>query len=275
NEVDNRLSHFGGDNKGLRRDVVEGLIEFLDNHNALVQLLRTTHEKFLDSYVSDFKVRLYNVIGAQEYELPTGDMLGAIVYVAGPEMEMDYDIVIEQCFGQPQRVNKLHTSYMSLQFPLLSIYEEDGYSKEMKLVGGFASSFAADRRLSMKAYYAYFLHDHVTLSTSYQEREDSFNKMCISDIYDAIVPEDSDSSDCGGRLLLPQSFTGGPRYMYAHYLDALAICRVHGNPSFFITFLCNVNWPEISEYMDDFRDEDSSIHKVLAGSRAIWENYSR
>ncbi|GJV01136.1 DNA helicase [Tanacetum coccineum] len=100
------------------------------------------------------------------------------------------------------------------------------------------------------------------------------SEMCISDIYDAIVPEDSDSSDCGGRLILPQSFTSGPRYMYAHYLDALAICRVHGNPSFFITFLCNVNWPEISEYMDDFRDEDSSIHKVLAGSRAIWENYS-
>ena len=40
--------------------------------------------------------------------------------------------------------------------------------------------------------------------------------------------------------------------MYSHYLDALAICRVHGNPSFFITFTCNVNWPEIKEYMQDF-----------------------
>lgn len=40
--------------------------------------------------------------------------------------------------------------------------------------------------------------------------------------------------------------------MYSHYLDALAICRVHGNPSFFITFTCNVNWPEIKEYMQEF-----------------------
>nr|GEU84936.1 DNA helicase [Tanacetum cinerariifolium] len=64
---------------------------------------------------------------------------------------------------------------------------------------------------------------------------------------------DSDGSDCCGRLILPQSFIGGPRYMYAHYLDALAICRVHGNPSYFITFTCNVKWPEIAEYMDDFR----------------------
>ncbi|GJW16859.1 DNA helicase [Tanacetum coccineum] len=106
--------------------------------------------------------------GAHEYELPTGDMLGAIVYEAGFETKIDYDIIIEQC------------------------------------------------------------------------------------IYDAIMRGDSDGSDCGGRLILPQSFIGGPRYMYAHYLDALAICRIHGNPSFFITFTCNVKWPEITEYMDDF-----------------------
>ncbi|GJX30903.1 DNA helicase [Tanacetum coccineum] len=44
----------------------------------------------------------------------------------------------------------------------------------------------------------------------------------------------------------------GPRYMYAHYLDALAICRKLGNPHFFITFTCNVNWPEIIRYMAQF-----------------------
>ncbi|GKD11655.1 DNA helicase [Tanacetum coccineum] len=48
------------------------------------------------------------------------------------------------------------------------------------------------------------------------------------------------------------SFTGGPRYMYAHYLDALAICRKLGNPQFFITFTCNVKWPEIRRYMADY-----------------------
>ncbi|GJY09513.1 hypothetical protein Tco_0377698 [Tanacetum coccineum] len=91
------------------RDIVEGLIELLDNHNALVQLFRTAHEKLLDSEVPPFKVR-------NEY---------------------------------------------------------------------------------------------------------------LSGIYDAITRGDSDGFDCGGRLILPQSFTSGPRYMYAHYLDALAICRVH------------------------------------------------
>ncbi|GJR18593.1 zinc finger, C6HC-type containing protein [Tanacetum coccineum] len=140
NEVDNRMSHFGGDNSDLRRDIVEGLVDLLDTHNGLVQLFRTAREKFQDTHVPNFKVRLYNVVGAQEYELPTGDMLGAIVYETGPEADMDYDIVLEERSGYPQRVNKLHSSYMSMQFPLLFIYGQDGYSKDLKMVDPTRSS---------------------------------------------------------------------------------------------------------------------------------------
>nr|GEY85984.1 helitron helicase-like domain-containing protein [Tanacetum cinerariifolium] len=142
-------------------DIVEGLIDLLDNHNALLKLFRTSREKFADAHIPDFKIRLYNIVGAQEYELPTGDTLGAIVYEAGPKTEMDCDIVIEQRSGYPQRVNKLHPSYMLLQFLLLFIYGEDIYSKELKLVGSFGFSSATDKRLSMKACYAYYLHNRI------------------------------------------------------------------------------------------------------------------
>ncbi|GKA35542.1 DNA helicase [Tanacetum coccineum] len=242
NEVDNRMHHFGGNNSGLRRDIVKGLIELLDNHNALVQLFRTSREKFLESKVSPFKIRLYNVVGAHEYELPTGDMLGAIVYESGSETQMDYDIIIEERLGQPQ------------------------------------SSFDGDKRMTMKAYYSYMLHDRVNsfnylsrtgrlfqqyMVTAFRvvkqiridfirEHQNDIRNEYLFGIYDAIMRGDSDGSDCGGRLISPQSFTCGPCYMYAHYLDALAICRVHGNPSFFITFTCNVKWPEITGYMENF-----------------------
>ncbi|GKA34917.1 DNA helicase, partial [Tanacetum coccineum] len=191
---DNRLSYYGGDNNVLRRDIVEGLIDLLDTHNAL------------------------------EYELPTGDMLGAIVYEPGPESDMNYDIILEERSGHPQRVNKLHPSYMSLQFPLLFIYGEDGYSIDLKM-----------NRID-------FIREH----------QNDIRNEYLSGIYDAIKRGDNDGSNCGSKLILPQSFTSGPRYMYSHYLDALAIYRVHGNPSYFITFTCNVNWPEISEYMVQF-----------------------
>nr|GFA69689.1 helitron helicase-like domain-containing protein [Tanacetum cinerariifolium] len=69
-------------------------------------------EKFQDAHIPNFKVRLYNVIGAREYELPTGDMLGAIVYETGSKSDMDYGIVLKERSGYPQRVNKLHPSYV-------------------------------------------------------------------------------------------------------------------------------------------------------------------
>ncbi|GKA31176.1 DNA helicase [Tanacetum coccineum] len=125
NEVENHMSHFGRDNNRLRRDIFEGLIDLLNAHNAL---------KFEDMHILNFKVWSCNVIDAHEYELPTGYMLGAIVYKTGPKTDMDYDVVLEERLGYPRRVNKLHLSYMSLQFPLLFIYGRDGYSKELRMV---------------------------------------------------------------------------------------------------------------------------------------------
>ncbi|GJT88962.1 DNA helicase [Tanacetum coccineum] len=199
NEVDNRMSHFGGDNSDLRRNI--------------------------DTHAPNFKVRLYNVVGAREYELPTGDMLGAIVYEIGPETDMDYDIVLEERLGYPKRVHDRANSYNYLS--------RTGRLFQQYVVTAFYA--IEQNRID-------FVREH----------QSDIRNEYLSGICDAINRGDSDGSDCGLTLILPQSFTGGPRYMYNHYLDALAICRVHGNPSFFITFTCNVKWPEISEYMAQF-----------------------
>nr|GEW59309.1 hypothetical protein [Tanacetum cinerariifolium] len=174
NEVDNHMTYFGGQNSDLHRDIVEGLIDLLDIHNGLVQLFRTAREKFHDTHVPNFKVRLYNVVGAREYKLPTEDMLGAIVYETGPESDMDYDIVLEERSGYPQHVNKLHPSYMSLQFPLLFIYDQDGYSKDLKMMDPTRSS-SDKKRLTMLAFYSYQLHDR-TNCYNYLSRTVEFQK---------------------------------------------------------------------------------------------------
>ena len=71
-------------------------------------------------------------------------------------------------------------------------------------------------------------------------------------LHDALLKGDFDGHDVGKRTILPASFTGGPRYMHKHYQDALAICRVHGNPQYFVTFTCNVMWPEITRHFKNF-----------------------
>ena len=276
NEVANRLESFQRSGHGLRADIVESLIGILDEHNELVQLFRTARNKMEEANIPQFKVRLFGVVGSRQHELPAGDSIGAIVFEGGPEVQTDFDVVIEQHDRRLKRVNKLNASYMSLQFPMIFLFGEDGYHVGRLLLTS-GSSDEAPKKMTMLRYYSYELHDridqyrlltrsgrlfqqYVTAYCSIEQSRIDYIRQHQNDIrndymaglYDALSRGDRDGSDVGSRTILPSSFTGGPRYMYSHYLDALAICRVYGNPSFFITFTCNVNWPEIEEYMQDF-----------------------
>ncbi|KAK4383912.1 hypothetical protein Sango_3108900 [Sesamum angolense] len=71
----------------------------------------------------------------------------------------------------------------------------------------------------------------------------------------AVVTGDIDAGAIGKRIVLPSSFTGGPRNMMQHYQDSIAICRAIGPPDFFITFTCNPNWPEISRKLLNLPDQ--------------------
>ncbi|GJT97548.1 hypothetical protein Tco_1093066, partial [Tanacetum coccineum] len=77
-------------------EIVEGLIDFLDNHNALVQLFRTARDKYLEANILEFKVKLYNVVVTREYELPTAESIGAIVFGETSSMENDFNLIVEQ-----------------------------------------------------------------------------------------------------------------------------------------------------------------------------------
>lgn len=279
NEVANRLHHFGGGNsRSLKPEIVEQLIQILDTHNELVALFRTARDICNENDVPDFTVRLYNVDGARQYDLPSTDILGAIVFESGPETDTEYDVVIQKKGERPQRINKLHSTYMALQFPLLFVYGQPGYTTKLTLETPRPNG--EKPKMTMKTYYTYQIHERPHLHgllfkggrlfqqyvvsvycALEQERLDfvrakqnDIRSEYLSGIYDAISRGDRSGSDIGKRIILPSSFTGGPRYMYSHYLDALAICRVLGNPQFFITFTCNVKWPEIKRYMRSHPD---------------------
>ena len=60
---------------------------------------------------------------------------------------------------------------------------------------------------------------------------------------------EKEASATGKRIILPSSFTGGPRYMSENRKDAFGICRWAGYPSLFITITCNPRWPEIIRFV--------------------------
>jgi hypothetical protein len=49
----------------------------------------------------------------------------------------------------------------------------------------------------------------------------------------------------GRRIVLPVTFHGSLRFMMQAYQNAMAIVRSLGIPDVFLTFTCNLSWPEI------------------------------
>ncbi|XP_076893525.1 uncharacterized protein LOC143545531 [Bidens hawaiensis] len=217
NEIRNRLTQFNqGEDGDLKEDIVRSIVCILDDHNELVKLFRTARDLCSSNNVPEFHVCLYNSVREMSYDIPVPKTIGAIVHktVSGAN---NFDIVVHQKDDHPQHINKLNSLYMPLQYPLLFIYGQRGWSPNMRL-----------------------------------RSDELFRSEFLQGIYDAMSKGDTEGHSVGRRVILPSSFTGGPRYMYKHYHDALAICRVYGNPQYFITFTCNVKWPEIVRFMSQF-----------------------
>jgi len=64
---------------------------------------------------------------------------------------------------------------------------------------------------------------------------------------DAVGRQDVDTDQLGKLVVLPSSFTGGPRYMHERAQDALTYVRHYGSSDLFVTFTCNPKWQEIQE----------------------------
>jgi hypothetical protein len=70
-----------------------------------------------------------------------------------------------------------------------------------------------------------------------------------ANIYQGLLDQlgTDDVSFAGRMVVLPPSFTGGPRSIVGLYQDALAIVRKFGKPDLFITTTCNPKWKEIRD----------------------------
>ncbi|KAG2217356.1 hypothetical protein INT45_010288 [Circinella minor] len=65
-----------------------------------------------------------------------------------------------------------------------------------------------------------------------------------ADLYN-VIGYNVDLRQIGHSIILPSSFTRGPQYIKQMLHDRLVIIRQRGNPTLFITFMCNLQWPEI------------------------------
>ncbi|PRQ28775.1 putative DNA helicase Pif1, helitron helicase-like domain-containing protein [Rosa chinensis] len=287
NEVLNRLNAIDPthDNINIKLEIIEGLIKMFDEINELVKEFRTIRDKFENRSLPSLNMTILNrqLTDSKQYEEPTSEEIGGLIVGDIGEHNSNRDIIIELNSGKLQRISKIHLKYMSLQYPILFPYGEDGYkiNLQMHQIGG--SSTQKRQKISMRAYITYHIQDRNNEISTLLKGGRLFQQYLV-DAY-ATVEEDrldwirrnqnnfrsetfkhlcaaasagfSKGRDLGQKIILPSSHTGSPRDMINNYQDAMAICRQYGNPDLFITFTCNVKWPEIERYL-----KNMPIYKV-------------
>ena len=82
----------------------------------------------------------------------------------------------------------------------------------------------------------------------YRRNQATIRSDLYNGLYDHVCNGETTCEFVGRRVILPASFTGGPRYMLQQYQDAMAICRWAGTPDLFITMTCNPRWPEVDSH---------------------------
>jgi hypothetical protein len=279
NEVKNRISVMNRSSKhnGIDKDVLQALVQMLDENNILVQSFRMARDRFQGSQVRDFKLRLIGTrsTDGREHNLPSASEIAAII-IGDFDPESGYrDIIVESKEGHLKRINELHPSFMPMQYPLLFPYGEDGFCLGILYREIDGRKKTKRTSVTMREYYAYRLQERESEGKTLHHGRRLFQQFVVdsytcveqsrlryfrdkqkqlrSEVYhglkDAVFRGDTTPASIGKRIVLPSSFTGGPRYMIQCYQDAMAICRWFGYPDLFIRFTCNSKWPEIESFL--------------------------
>lgn len=232
----------------------------LRNINPYVQLFEQVGNLGREN---EYEVQIHNLNGT--YNSPTVNEVGAIATNINGEGR---DIIIRGEDGTIKRISELHSSYDSLQYPLLFPYGSQGWHPNITL-----SRPTATRRLvSCREYYAYHLmkrmntvnalHYGGRLLQQYvvdmylkidEERlrfQRNNQKKLRADSYRGIQEAIRAGENTTGRRILASSYVGGPRHLKGKYQDCMAMVAKYGPPTFFMTFTCNPAWSEILDAIE-------------------------
>ncbi|CAG4984962.1 unnamed protein product [Colias eurytheme] len=202
------------------------------------------------------------------YNAPTTNEV-AVVLV---DQECDKrDIVLRTHDDRLQRISETHRAYDSLQYPLMFCRGEDGYHFAHYNVDPQTGSPNYNKKTSAMQFYSFLIQLRVN-NVSYLHYYRTLLSQFLVDMYAKIETErlvfircnqrklraenyvhlrdamqnDVNAQDVGRMVILPSTFTGGPRYMHERTQDAFCYVRKFGRPDLFITITTNPKWPEIT-----------------------------
>ena len=263
NEIRNRLNLM----QDLDATILENLQNMLNAVNPYIYVFRQIRDIFHTSEIPDVSMVIHSdrTRNLHRYRAPTSSDIAALMIGDGHDIEpSNRDILLHSHEEGLQRISELHPSYDPLHYILLFPKGDDGWHENIPLTGS-----GVRKRVSQMQFYSYRLQvrdgDWIQSANRLFQQYivDQYAKIeqnrlnylrqnqsvLRTDFYqgavDAMHAGDS-ATNVGRRIILPSSFSGGPRQMYQLYQDAMAIMHHFGKPDLFITFTCNPKWPEIT-----------------------------
>ncbi|KAL8592527.1 hypothetical protein ACOMHN_030212 [Nucella lapillus] len=247
---------------GLRQDIVFNLQEMLHTSKTTLDRMPT----------DEMRVNIHANRAPQSEHEPTTDEVAILIVSQQFEKR---DIVIQKRDSSLQRVSETHTSYDALQYPLMFWAGQDGYNLQVKYTNG--------KVISAMDFYSYLIMERGDDNHILKFRQllnqflvDMFAKVeterllyirlnqkqlrveKYEHLRDALNSNEGNVGNLGRLVILPSSFTDGPRYMHEYTQDALTYVRLYGTPDLFITFTCNPKWEEIQSAL---KPGQKAIHR--------------
>ncbi|KAF1883792.1 hypothetical protein Lal_00012710 [Lupinus albus] len=129
-EIENRMNEIMDNN--VDSQVVMKLSKMLDDNNVHAKSFRIASERLRHGGVPNLKLKLIAERNSDERinNLPTVSEVVALI-VGDIDSTSQRDIIMETQSGQLKRINELHASYLTFQYPLLFPYGEDGYRHDV------------------------------------------------------------------------------------------------------------------------------------------------
>ncbi|XP_058726554.1 uncharacterized protein LOC131597913 [Vicia villosa] len=272
NEIDNRIKCFS-DSDVVNRDVVGKLKDMLDNCNPHAKAFQMARDLLRGNPFLDLKIRLIcdRPQDGRVYNTPTVSEVAALI-VGDIDPDTTRDIIIHARNGHLQQITKFHPAYLAYQYPLIFVYGEDGYRKNILHRFEHEQEVTRKNRQSIMDWLSFRLQYRNTEAKTLLHSRRLFQQFLVDGFammeserlnwlrtnqsklrvgkYNNLRDQCNDTETNaapkrGKRVVLPSTFVGSKRYMDQLYFDGMAISSKLGFPDLFVTFTCNPAWPEI------------------------------
>ncbi|CAK9292290.1 unnamed protein product [Gordionus sp. m RMFG-2023] len=164
---------------------------------------------------------------------PTSSEIAVLLPGDGSDHIAHRNITLKTISGPLRRINELHSSYDPLQYVLLFPRGDIGYHPSIHYRN-------SNKYVTCREYYAYrfmvrqdeenvilrskrLFHKFIVDSYAKQEtlrlnfirnNQSKLRAELYQGVHDAILEGDTNVDNLGRRIILPSSFTGGPRHMH-------------------------------------------------------------